>query len=166
MIAAASAFRFATVSSRGVAWSLKRNCSVTPAQLGAVYAALCAVSAAIAGGFWWYGARLVAPFAGLELLGVGLAFLAYARHAADSERILLDGGRLVVEVESAGRRERIAFAGDRVRVEPQRGDGSLIELSAQGRSVAVGRHLRPELRAVLAAEIRRALRTPPGLPGA
>jgi uncharacterized membrane protein len=34
----------------------------------------------------------------------------------------------------------------------------LIELSGQGRSVQVGRHVRPELREQLAREIRSALR--------
>ena len=35
---------------------------------------------------------------------------------------------------------------------------TLIELSGQGRRVNVGRYVRPELRPVLAQEIRRALR--------
>ena len=35
---------------------------------------------------------------------------------------------------------------------------SLIEVSGQGRSVRVGRYVRPELRAALAREIRMALR--------
>jgi uncharacterized membrane protein len=47
---------------------------------------------------------------------------------------------------------------ERVRVEPVADDRSLIELSGQGRSVNVGRFVRPELRPQLAQEIRRALR--------
>jgi uncharacterized membrane protein len=64
----------------------------------------------------------------------------------------------VVVVENAGRLERAEFNRDWVRVEPLAGDRSLIELSGQGRRVNVGRYLRPELRPVLAQEIRRALR--------
>jgi uncharacterized membrane protein len=45
-----------------------------------------------------------------------------------------------------------------VRVEPSADDRSLIELSGKGRRVSVGRYLRPELRPVLAREIRSALR--------
>jgi uncharacterized membrane protein len=45
-----------------------------------------------------------------------------------------------------------------VRVEPSAGEGSLVELSGEGRSVRVGRHLRPEWRDELAQELRRALR--------
>ncbi len=151
-------FRFATVSGQNVHWLLKRNCSVTPAQLGWLYASLCLVSLGIGAFFWLRGAPLVMPFAGLELVAVGIAFVAYARHATDGERISLEGARLVVELESAGRLERSEFDREWVRVEPQAGDGSLIELSGQGRSVHVGRYVRPELRPALAREIRMALR--------
>ena len=85
-------------------------------------------------------------------------FLAYARHATDGEKISLRGGRLVVELESAGQLRRAEFNRDWVRVEPVADDRSLIELSGQGRRVNVGRYVRPELRPVLAQEIRRALR--------
>lgn len=142
----------------GVQWLLKRNCSVTPSQLLALYASLCVVSLGIATFFWIQGARLVMPFAWLELLAVGSAFVVYARHARDGEKILLQGGQLVVECETAGRLERAEFNREWVRVEPKHGDGSLIEVSGQGRSVRVGRHLRPELRPALAREIRHVLR--------
>ena len=71
---------------------------------------------------------------------------------------MLENGQLVVEMETAGRVERTEFNQEWVRVEPKNGDGSLIEVSGQGRSVWVGRHLRPELRPALAREIRFALR--------
>jgi uncharacterized membrane protein len=45
-----------------------------------------------------------------------------------------------------------------VRVEPKVADNSLIEVSGQGRSIRIGRFVRPELRPVLAKEIRMALR--------
>ena len=151
-------FRFATVQGQAIVWFLKRNCSVTPAQLGWFYASLCVVSLAIAMIFWLQGATLVLPFAWLELGAVGLAFLLYARHAADGERISLQGRRLVVELESAGHLQRTEFDPDWVRVEPVANDRSLIELSGQGRRVNVGRFVRPEQRPVLAQEIRKALR--------
>jgi uncharacterized membrane protein len=111
----------------------------------------------IATAFWLQGAHLILPFAWLELMAVGAAFLVYARHARDGEKITLQGRQLVVELETAGRTERAEFAREWVRVEPRAGDGSLIEVSCQGRSVSVGRHLRPELRPALAREIRFAL---------
>lgn len=151
-------FRFATVQGQNIHWFLQRNCSVTPAQLAWLYVSLCVVSLAIGTVFWWHGATLVLPFAWIELVAVGAAFVAYARHAADGERISLQGRQLVVELESAGRLERAEFDRDWVRVEPSAADRSLIEVSGRGRSVNVGRYLRPELRPALAQEIRRALR--------
>ncbi len=151
-------YRFATVQGQAIHWLLRRNCSVTPAQLGWLYASLCIVSLGIGGFFWINGAVMVLPFAWVEIAAVGAAFMAYARHAADREHILLQGRRLVVELESAGHLERAEFNRDWVRVEPALDDRSLIELSGQGRRVIVGRFVRPELRPALAQEIRRALR--------
>ena len=64
----------------------------------------------------------------------------------DGETIALQGGRLVVELENGGHYERAEFLPHQVRVEPQASDRSLIEVSGQGRSVKVGRYVRPELR--------------------
>ena len=153
-----TAFRFATVQGRDIHWFLGRNCSVTPVQLGWLYASLCVVSLGIGTFFWVQGAVLILPFAWLELAAVGLAFMVYARHAADREHIALEGRRLVVELENGGRLERAEFNRDWVRVEPGVDDRSLIEVSGQGRRVIVGRYVRPELRPALAKEIRRALR--------
>lgn len=157
-------FRFATPPLHGhdkdgaVQWLLKRPCSLTPVQLGWAYASLCAVSLVVATFFWVLGATLVMPFAWAELLAVGAAFLLYSRHAGDGEKIVLQGGQLVVELETAGRTQRTEFNREWVRVEPKEGDGSLIEVSGQGQMVRVGRHIRPELRPLLAREIRLALR--------
>lgn len=139
-------------------WSLQRNCALTPGQLLKFYLGICAVSLGIASLFWFMGAQLVMPFAWLEVLVLGAALLVYARHARDGERITLQGRWLVVESEHGGHTERTEFAREWVRVEPRSGDGSLIEVSGQGRRVVVGRHLQPQLRPVLAREMRLALR--------
>ncbi|MFM2275546.1 MAG: hypothetical protein RL211_1418 [Pseudomonadota bacterium] len=151
-------YRFATVQGQHVQWFLRRNCSVTPRQLFWVFLSLCASSLGIGAFFWMRGATLVLPFASLELLAVAVAFVVYARHATDGERILLRGTQLVVEFENGGKLERAEFQRDWVRVEPRAGHRSLIEVSGQGRSIDVGRFVRPELRPVLAREIRMALR--------
>ena len=151
-------FRFATVQGHKIQWFLRRNCAITPVQLGWMYASLCVVSLSIGAVFWFLGALLVLPIASLELMAVGFGFLAYARHATDGERIYLEDDRLVVELESAGKLERTEFRREWVRVEPKLGDRSLIQVSGQGKSIHVGRFVRPELRPILAREIRMALR--------
>jgi uncharacterized membrane protein len=123
-----------------------------------LFLSLAVVSLGIATFFWFQGATLIMPFAWAELLALATAFFIYSRHARDGEKIVLRGGRLTIELETAGRFERAEFNREWVRVEPKDGDGSLIEVSGQGRSVRVGRHLRPELRPALAREIRMALR--------
>jgi uncharacterized membrane protein len=157
----AAAWRFARALEGGAAglqWVLKRNCSITPAQLFGTYVALCAVSLAIALAFTWQGASPVLAFAAIELLLVGAALLVYARHAADCERITLADGALSVEHQHGLQTERTHFRAAWVRVEPRHGEGSLVELSGDGRRQCVGRYLRPDMRTPLAQELRAALR--------
>lgn len=151
-------FKFAFETPTGLHWRLKRNCSVTPLQLLWVFGVLCGVSLGIAGFFWSVGATLVLPFALLEVLALGTALLVYARHATDAECVSLVAGGLVVELETAGRRERIEFQSEWVRVASGVHRRALIEVSGRGRTVAIGRHVRPECRAEVAHEIRQALR--------
>ena len=112
--------------------------------------------------FWSLGAKMITPFALLELTVVGVALLFYARHATDGERLILQGDQLLVERSYAGKISRAAFNRSQVRVEPHIDDRSLIELSegsgGAGRRVQIGRQVRPELRSHLARELRMALR--------
>lgn len=151
-------FHFATVQGQNFQWFLRRNCSVTPRQLVLLYLSLCVLSLAIGGLFWFNGATLVLPIAWFELCLVGMAFLVYARHASDGETIRLSGGQLVIEQEDGGKTRRCEFRREWVRVEPGAADNSLIALTGQGKTVHIGRFVRPELRPVLAREIRMALR--------
>jgi uncharacterized membrane protein len=151
--------RFASNAEDGsVQWLLRRNCSMTPAQVVVFYLTLSAWSVVIAGAFWLRGAPLVLPFAGAELLALGAALLLYARHASDREKMVLAPGRLTIECTLGRHTDQVEFAPAWVRVEPAHGDRSLIELSGQGKRIAVGRFVRPELRRALADELRAALR--------
>jgi uncharacterized membrane protein len=155
----AGPLRFGRIVGAGsLQWLLKRNCSLAPRQLMAIYLSLCVLTFAIAALCWQVGATLVMPFAGVEVLLFGAALLVYARHAADSEQIRLRRGALTVRRTSGAHVEQVEFEPSWVRVEPQRGDRSLIELSGQGRRIAVGRFVAPELRPELADELRWALR--------
>lgn len=122
------------------------------------YAALCALSLWVASAWWGHGPQVVVPIAWVELMGVGALGWALARHAFDRECIALRGNRLTVERASGAHVERVEFLPEWVRVEPETGDRSLIELSGQGRRIAVGRFVAPEQRRQLAEELRWALR--------
>ncbi len=152
-------FRFAVVSDEQAQWRFRRNCSLTPQQAGWFFLLLCALSVSVGLFFWVQGATVVFAFTALELAAVAIAFLLYARHAADGECISLGREHLVVEVEMAGQLERTEFPRDWVRIESMPCHGSLIEVCAGGRRVKVGRFVRAELRTALAGEIQQALRT-------
>lgn len=161
---AAPAWHFARLVARpgravpALQWVLRRNCSITPRQLMTVYLSLCTVSLLIGAGFWWHGATFVLGFAGIELLLVGAALVVYARHAADRETVTLADRAVEVEQCFGHQVERAAFRAEWLSVEPAQAQGSLVELAGEGRRVLIGRHVRPEQRAALAQELRRALR--------
>lgn len=153
-------WRFAREQSAQGGWrfDLRRNLSITPRQMLQAYLLLCLLSLLVAAGFWWQGVALVGLFAVLELAAVGLALLVVYRHAGDRELITLSDRELSVEQYRGPGVARASFRTEWVRVEPLSDDGSLVELSGEGRSVRVGRHVRSELRVELAQELRRALR--------
>jgi uncharacterized membrane protein len=139
-------------------WRMSRHPSFAVDRLLLVFAALCAVSLGIGLAFWWLGAPAILPLAGVELLLLGFAFWISARHAGDAETLTLAERELKVEHRFGRLVENTAFRAEWVRIEPEHGEGSLVELSGQGQRVRVGRHLRPELRMALARELRLALR--------
>jgi uncharacterized membrane protein len=146
------------VMTRAVQWVMKRNCSFTPKQLLSVYLAVSAIALVIGTVFWWHGAVAVLPFAGVECLVLGIAFLAYARHAADHETLVLVGQELHIEHHWGRRVERCSFRTQWLRVEPAMGGQLLVELSGEGHYMKIGRYVRPELRTALARELRAALK--------
>ena len=139
----------------GFSLTLKRNCSISPAGLAGVFAALAFVVVAIGAGFAIAGAWLVLPFAGLEVLLLGAAYVLYARRAADYERIVLDSGWLTVEVGEAQRTLRYEMEARRARVRVD--DERVLLLGARG-ELELGRHLDAQTRARFAAELQKRLR--------
>ncbi|HKU46302.1 MAG TPA: DUF2244 domain-containing protein [Burkholderiales bacterium] len=132
--------------------TLKRNCSMSPAGLAAAFTILALIVLGIGAGFAAVGAWMVLPFAGLEVLLLGAAFVLYARHAADYEKVELVSGRLTVEVVDGGRSARYEFDGPRVRVEAGR-----VVLRGAREELEIGRYLGAEARIEFAAELEKKL---------
>jgi len=139
----------------GFSLILKRNCSISPAGLACVFAALAVAVLGIGVGFAVAGAWLILPFAGLEVVLLGGAFVLQARHATDYERIELDGGRLRVEVAEAQRVARYEMDARGARVEME---GPHVLLRGPKDELELGRHLDAEARRAFAAELRKRLR--------
>ena len=138
-------------------WLLRQNCAMTPGQVGVLYVFISAISLCIGVFFWMLGATLVLPFSALEVVVLGLGFLCFARRAIDREHICLHGTRVTVVCELGGIVYKADFERDWLRIEWS-AQQQLIELRGRGQVILVGRFVRPEWRAALAAEIRRAVR--------
>lgn len=162
----AAPWRFAHEQRTPPRWrfELGRDLPLRPHQWLVAYALVCALSLAAAAGLWAQGVSAAGLFAGAELLALGVAIGLAARHGADRETIVLDGREVAVERRCGPQVRQVSFRAEWVRIEPAAAVGSLVELSGQGRSVRVGRHVRPELRAELAEELRRALRLSRSVP--
>jgi uncharacterized membrane protein len=139
---------------------LKRNCSISPGGMLRVFALLALSSLCIAAGFALAGAWLILPFAGLEVLALGAAFIVNARHATDFERFEVSAGRLTVEIAEADRVARYELDPRvaKLRLEKKDGFGARVMLRTPGRDFEVGRHLDAEARVEFAAELTKRMR--------
>jgi uncharacterized membrane protein len=139
-------------------WLFRRNCSMTPRQLGLFYLSLACVSLGISGYFAAHGAWLVMLFAVLEMSMVGTAFLVYARHATDRERIVLDGSCLTVELIECEKSTEFKLDArcTTVKVPAKRQD--LIRLDAPSTRIEIGRYLTDFRRREFARELLFAMR--------
>lgn len=139
-------------------WLLRRNCSLTPRQTVAAYAALCVLSLGVAAVFLLHGIWQVLMFTGIELTAVTVAFVLYARHAADYEHIVLTSGCLLVERMSGGRTSQTVLEPYFTRVAGPDSARSLVQLEAKGTTLQVGIHAVAAQRRRLAEELQQALR--------
>ena len=143
----------------GFSLLLKRNCSISPSGLLWAYGLIAFVTLGIAAFMAMLGAWMVLPFAGIELLCLGIAFVMNGLHAADYEQIQFGDGRLTVEVRELDSIRRHDFNPDRARVKlAGEGFGTRVVLESAGRSLEIGRHLHQEARLDLAGELNRRLR--------
>ena len=140
-------------------WTLKRNCSMSPRQFGSLIASLAIVSIGVASIFAYSGAWWILFFAFIEIVALVAAFVVYARHAGDYERIVVTPDAVIIEFNSGAdvvrRQAHPAFA----RVEypypaETAGGDSLIVLALGGKEVEVGRFVPHLKRERLAREIR------------
>jgi uncharacterized membrane protein len=137
-----------------VQWMLKRNCSMAPAQLAKVFGSLAAVSMLIAGGLWILGAPLVLLFSGLEIVALGAAFVVFARHAQDGERVWLDQAGLCVEVVRAQDVKIRRFDPHWVRIEVDRAARHRVRIGQHDELIEIGQFVTEVRRRQVVAEIR------------
>ena len=134
------------------------NRSLGPRGRWLCVGAIAVTTLAVASGALALGAWPVAPFAGLEVALVALAFHRIGLHDGDYERLEIAGTKVSVESRDAARVTRfeghapwarLVVAGGPARCE--------LKLSYAGRGIAIGRLLTEEARRALAAELGRRL---------
>lgn len=140
-------------------WHLPRNCSLSPRDTARVYGALCGIMLVIGAAFAVRGIWIVLLFVLLNIAGVALALLHYARHATDCEHICLSDGCLLVERTECGQRQEIRLDPYWTRIALPSRRRELIVLEARGVRVEVGGFVSEPVREQVAQELRRALRT-------
>ena len=134
----------------------RRNNSLSSTGRLLVFVFIFVVSVGIAAAFAIFGAWLILPFAGLEMLVLYLAFRYVERHAADYELIEIDGDQVSIERFEGGDTRRDALSRHWARVVVS-GNGCRLALRSHGREVEIGRGMSNAQRLELAQALKRRL---------
>ena len=142
---------------QGGQWVFRRNCSLTPKQLLHWYLSLCAITLLVATGFLLAGFWIVLPFAGLELLLVGTAFVVYARHAADYEMIELQPNQLLLEMADGTKLTQLTWSPQWAKLSYNGKYKAPLLFSHKGQQVKIGRFIAEKDKSALHRELKAAL---------
>jgi uncharacterized membrane protein len=96
--------------------------------------------------FWIMGAPLILPFALLESLLLGLAFVCHARTRSDFDEITLNDRYLIVRQERRGQTHENHFTRGLFWVSMTEGPRPRVRVGESGRFVEVGEWLQPHER--------------------
>lgn len=147
-------------------FELSPNCSLTKASALVFYLGIVTVSMTVAVGFALAGYWPILPFAGLELLALGVALRWSLREGQRRELIQVDESHVLVSKTGRKGEHEFEFARPWTRVElikartatwPRR-----LVLRSKGRAVEVGGFLTDSERASLGERLAEII---PGLPG-
>lgn len=134
----------------------RRHCSSLDWRLlYMVFGSLALFSVLVAAVFAVAGAWLIIPFAGIEIVALGLAAWWTLRCEGDFERLAFDGDRILVEIREQGLSRRFEF--NRCWARLVTGNAGAVALRSHGREIAIGRFCGEESRQELAREVRSRL---------
>lgn len=138
----------------------RRNNSLSSGSRLLVLGSLAAVVLAISLGFALSGAWLILPFAGLDLLVVGLAFRYMEQHAGDYECMTMHDDQVVIERRERGSVRRFEFNrrwAQLIISEPQGMERGRLALRSHGKEVEFGMFLTDEQPVATALRLKKHL---------
>jgi uncharacterized membrane protein len=122
------------------------------------------VSVGIAAVFAAMGAWLILPFAGLEMLVLGIALYVVARRATNWQEISISGDLINIVERCSGQEQEQTFQRAWAQVIHDhaaiKGHPSRLCIRSHGRSVEIGRCLNEEEKRYVAAQLNRIVRLP------
>jgi len=138
---------------------IRRNCSLTWRQTKRAVCVIALAPTSIALGFGLAGLWPVVPFAGLELLALGLCFYHCARRAAECEVVTVSGDEIIVEKGQKRAERRWSFDRYWAAIVLDHPAGtwhpSRLFIRAHAQAVEIGQFLVEKERVALAGELRK-----------
>ena len=138
-------------------WVFRRNCSLSPKQLLQWYLSICFITLVVATGFLLAGFWIVLPFAGIELLLVGMAFVVYARHAGDYEMIELQQNQLILVLADGTELTRLQWSPQWAKLSYNGKYKAPLLFSHRGQQVKIGKFIAEKDKSALHRELKAAL---------
>ncbi len=120
----------------------RRNCVAKPYQLAVAFCFISAISLTIGISFFIANAPWVLVFSVLEISALFVAFVYYAKHAVDSQTIVLTNQKIFVRKDIGGLVELVPFDRVRARTAFQETGADRIVLNGPARSICFGGVLR------------------------
>ena len=149
-------------SRRNWRFVIRPNRSLTRQQLRRAFVGIAVVCLAIASGFAVFGMWPILPFAGAEVIVVGIGFYLSARGGLEVEVVSVGGDKVAVETSRGQIRQRWelqrAWAQIRLLAPKIRWYPSRLVIRSHGKAVELGRFLNEQERRQLAAKLQRAIR--------
>jgi len=140
---------------------IRPNCSLPWRGVVRFYIGMVVVSFGIAIAFALNGAWLILPFAGIEMLVLGVALYVVARRGCRWQAVSIHGDHIdVVDHDPAReRQQRIQRAWAQVKLEQARINGhpSRLTIRSHGRAIEIGAYLADAEKEHLALELRQAV---------
>lgn len=141
---------------------IRPNRSLTRRQLQLAFFGIAVVCLGIAGAFAVIGLWPILPFAGVEVIVVGLGFYLSARGGQEMEVVSVGGDKVAVEKgrRHVSRRWEMQRAWAQVRLLPPkiRWYPSRLVLRSHGKALELGGFLNDQERQQLAGQLQRAIR--------